>query len=111
MTEAKQLAIADWVRALSLEQIPSVIVLLAARLVAEGDGHKCRQALEDRPHPDRLLMASELAGRLNLPESWVRNEARLGKLPSIRAGRYVRFRRSDAERVLSQRSSLPTDLD
>lgn len=57
------------------------------------------------------MSAGELVQMLCLPESWVRNEARLGKLPSIRAGRYVRFRRSDAERVLSQRSSLPTDLD
>jgi excisionase family DNA binding protein len=40
---------------------------------------------------DRLLTAAEIAERLNVPESWVRQEARADRMPHIRLGRYVRF--------------------
>jgi excisionase family DNA binding protein len=43
---------------------------------------------------DRLLTAPEAAALLSVPESWVREQARLGLVPHIRLGRYVRFRRS-----------------
>ena len=41
--------------------------------------------------PDRLLTASEVAERLQVPESWVREQAREGHVPNLRLGRYVRF--------------------
>jgi excisionase family DNA binding protein len=40
---------------------------------------------------DRLLTAAEVAERLNVPESWVRQESREGRMPHVRLGRYVRF--------------------
>jgi excisionase family DNA binding protein len=44
-----------------------------------------------------LLDAGEAAALLNVPASWVRSEARAGRIPSIPLGRYVRFRSSDLE--------------
>lgn len=40
---------------------------------------------------DRLLTASEVAERLNVPESWVRAETRAGRIPHIPLGRYRRY--------------------
>lgn len=42
---------------------------------------------------DRLLTAAEVAELLAVPERWVRDHAREGDVPSVRLGRYVRFRR------------------
>ncbi len=49
-----------------------------------------------------LLDAGEVADILRVPRSWVYSH--LGELPTIRLGRYVRFRRSEIERFLEQRS-------
>jgi excisionase family DNA binding protein len=48
-----------------------------------------------------LLDAPELAKRLGVPESWVREQARLGKVPYVRLGRYMRFRLEEVERYLA----------
>jgi excisionase family DNA binding protein len=53
---------------------------------------------------EKLLTAGELAARLNLPKSWVHSEERAGRIPSIRPGKYVRFKLSDVERTLAERS-------
>ena len=44
---------------------------------------------------DRLLTAAELAERLNVPESWVRESTRSGAIPHIQLGRYRRYRAAD----------------
>ncbi len=49
-----------------------------------------------------LLDASEVAQILRVPRSWVYSH--LNELPTIRLGRYVRFRRCEIERFLEQRS-------
>lgn len=54
--------------------------------------------------PTGLLDAPELAKRLGVPESWVREQARLGNLPSFRLGHYVRFRLEEVERYLAEQS-------
>lgn len=41
--------------------------------------------------PDRLLSAGEIAECLQVPETWVREQARAGHIPHLRLGRYVRF--------------------
>jgi excisionase family DNA binding protein len=40
---------------------------------------------------DRLLTASEVAERLNVPETWVRAETRAGRMPHLPLGRYRRY--------------------
>jgi excisionase family DNA binding protein len=47
--------------------------------------------------PDHLLTAAEVAAMLQVAESWVRSAEREGVLPSIRLGRWVRFRASSIE--------------
>jgi excisionase family DNA binding protein len=49
-----------------------------------------------------LLDANEVAQILRVPRSWVYSH--LSELPTIRLGRYVRFRRSAIERFLEQRA-------
>jgi excisionase family DNA binding protein len=44
--------------------------------------------------PDRLETAEEIAKWLNVPVSWVREQARRDALPVVRLGRYVRFERA-----------------
>lgn len=51
---------------------------------------------------ERLLTAAEIAERLGVPETWVRESARSGAIPHIRLGRYVRFDLSDVERWLEE---------
>lgn len=54
---------------------------------------------------DRLLDAKEVAGRLNVPVSWVREQTRLDAIPHIRLGRYVRFDWAEVEAwLLEQRA-------
>jgi excisionase family DNA binding protein len=52
-----------------------------------------------------LLSAAELAKLLGVPESWVREQARLGNLPSFKLGHYVRFRLEEVERYLADRAN------
>jgi excisionase family DNA binding protein len=44
---------------------------------------------------ERLLDPDELAERLKVPVSWVYEQSRRGQIPTIRIGRYVRFRLND----------------
>jgi excisionase family DNA binding protein len=54
---------------------------------------------------NKLLTARELADRFGVPESWVREQTRLGNLPSFKLGHYVRFRAEEIERFLIQRAT------
>jgi excisionase family DNA binding protein len=40
---------------------------------------------------DRLLDAGQVAERLNVPVSWVREQTRSGSLPHLQLGRYRRY--------------------
>jgi excisionase family DNA binding protein len=42
-----------------------------------------------------LLDAGQAAVILNVPQSWVAAEARAGRIPHVRLGRYVRFNRDE----------------
>jgi excisionase family DNA binding protein len=101
--EGIEAIVASWARSIPLEQIPGVVALLFARLVVEnGAGLSERNHLSPRDG-ETLLTARELAGRLRVPESWVRTEERAGRLPGLRLGKYVRFKLSEVERALSER--------
>jgi len=103
MEERMDAATADWARRVPVHLIPGVLALLAARLLAEGGAHgNIQNNCASAPEPEKLLNAGELAERLNLPESWIRNEERLGRIPSVRPGKYVRFRLNDVERALAE---------
>jgi excisionase family DNA binding protein len=51
---------------------------------------------------ERLLDAKEIAERLGVPETWVRESARSGAMPCVRLGRYVRFDLADVEAWLAE---------
>lgn len=43
-------------------------------------------------HEDTVLAADGMESRTGIPASWFLEQARQGKIPHIRAGKYVRFR-------------------
>ena len=55
----------------------------------------------DQPLADtRLLTSEQIAEQLSVPATWVEEAARRGDIPSIRAGRYVRFSFADVLHTL-----------
>ena len=52
-----------------------------------------------------LLTADEASALLNVPASWCLMEARAGRLPHVKLGKYTRFRRTDLEQWLVRRAS------
>jgi excisionase family DNA binding protein len=98
-------AVAEWARRIPVDQIPHVLAFLSARLLDEGSSSRsCEHSGESARDAENLLAAGELAECLGVPESWVRTEERAGRLPGVRLGRYVRFKLSDIERALAERS-------
>jgi excisionase family DNA binding protein len=51
---------------------------------------------------DRLLTADELAELLAMKTEWVWAQARAGRIPHVRLGRYRRFRESAVEHWLRE---------
>lgn len=54
-----------------------------------------------------LLDAGQAATLLNVPESWIRAEARAGRIPHLQLGRYVRFERQALLDWLDHRKQGP----
>ena len=50
----------------------------------------------------RLLTADEVAECLGVTEDWVCAQARAGRIPHVRLGRYLRFREEALERWLEE---------
>jgi excisionase family DNA binding protein len=51
---------------------------------------------------DRLLTADEVAAMLHVTKSWVYDQTRQRRMPHVRLGRYVRYRRSAVDRWIEQ---------
>jgi len=97
-----------------LESVPELLTQLASRVAALKtlEGALLSLMLSERiANGDRkslgsaLLRAPDLAKLFGVPESWVREQARLGNLPSFKLGHYVRFRIEEVEHFLTQRAS------
>lgn len=86
---------ADAVEAL-LIQHAAVGPLLLGRFLA------LRGSSRSEPALPRFVDAKTVAERWGVPESWVYDMARQGKLPSRRLGHYVRFLPDDLERFLAE---------
>jgi excisionase family DNA binding protein len=56
---------------------------------------------------ERLLTAVELAELLSVPESWVREATRAGRLPHLALGRYRRYSRPTIEAWLEKQQAGP----
>jgi excisionase family DNA binding protein len=59
-------------------------------------------ALARDAHTRPLLTAEELAAQVKVPVSWVYEQSRQGNIPTVRIGRYIRFRL--VEVIASQQS-------
>jgi excisionase family DNA binding protein len=56
---------------------------------------------------ERLLTAKEVAELLAVPESWVREATRAGRLPHLCLGRYRRYEQGAIEAWLDEQRSGP----
>ncbi len=57
---------------------------------------------------ERLLTAAELAELLAVPESWVREATRAGRLPHLALGRYRRYSRPAIAAWLEEQQAGPS---
>ena len=59
-----------------------------------------------------LLTAAEVAQLLGVPTSWVYQQSRAGRIPTVTLGRYRRYRREAIDEWVEQleTSTLPTHL-
>jgi len=55
--------------------------------------------------PDRLLTADEVAEILHVTKAWVYDQTRQQRMPHVRLGRYVRYRRSAVASWIEQLES------
>jgi hypothetical protein len=75
--------------------LPAVAMALAARLAATRPPEKQPQS-----NGPRLVDVAALAAALNYPKSWLMSQARQGRIPSVRQGKYVRFNIAAVEAAL-----------
>jgi excisionase family DNA binding protein len=100
-------------RDLIIDSIPELLTHIAGRVAAlktlEGTllsmmlTHRV-EASNGRNGDSALLSAPQVAKLFDVPESWVREQARLGTLPSIRLGHYVRFKAEEIQRFVAERA-------
>jgi excisionase family DNA binding protein len=55
---------------------------------------------------DRLLTADEIAQRLGVTTQWVWAQARAGRIPHVRLGRYRRFREPTIDAWIRQLEAI-----
>jgi excisionase family DNA binding protein len=54
---------------------------------------------------DRLITAAEAAAILNVSKAWVYEQTRRQRMPHVRLGRYVRYRRTTLDAWLQEQES------
>lgn len=62
---------------------------------------------DGRAAPSRLLEADDVARYIGMTTDWIYREVRAGRMPHIRLGRYVRFRRESIDAWLAARERGP----
>jgi excisionase family DNA binding protein len=64
------------------------------------------ESLSPAEHTSRggplLLTAAEVGALLGVPASWVYEQSRLGRIPTVTLGRYKRYRRAAIEEWIGQ---------
>lgn len=58
------------------------------------------------PAEGKLLEVADVAELIGMTADWVYREVRAGRLPHIKLGRYVRFRRESIDAWLESRETL-----
>ena len=73
--------------------------LLAERVRANGQ----RRGRHDAERAGTLLTADELAEILGVPTGWIYRQSRAGAIPTVKLGRYYRYRLEAIERWIVER--------
>jgi excisionase family DNA binding protein len=79
---------------LTVEQINQIVDQIAA-------------GPNERHAPPALLDANQASKFLSVPASWILAEARAGRIPHVRLGRYVRFSRDELLAWIAARTTGP----
>jgi excisionase family DNA binding protein len=67
-----------------------------------GDADPRAQPRRPEYAPGALLTAGEVAQMLGVPRTWVYEQSRAGRIPTVRLGRYRRYRQEAIERWLQE---------
>jgi excisionase family DNA binding protein len=59
------------------------------------------------PKANHLLTAEDVAAMLSVPKTWVYAQSRAGVLPTVRVGRYCRYRREAIIAWIGQQERCP----
>ncbi len=89
-TETLSRVLAAAVRELPRETLPDVAALIEAAKVNILT-RLVREAVPLPPEPAALVEPAEMARRLTVAETWVRDAARRQKIPAVYAGVHLRF--------------------
>ena len=74
------------------------------RALEEGTKRNLRRETSSAPN-EPLLNSKQLAEALQVPVTWVEQQAREGNIPSLSFGRRRRYRRSSVELAIMERNS------
>jgi excisionase family DNA binding protein len=69
--------------------------------LAEGSRAIAAPATATAADGEPLLDAEQLSAKLSIPTTWIEQAARDGRVPCVRAGRWVRFSRAAVEAALA----------
>ena len=69
--------------------------------LAEGSKAIAAPAITKAGDSEPLLDAEQLSAQLSIPTTWIEQAARDGRVPCVRAGRWVRFSRAAVEAALA----------
>jgi excisionase family DNA binding protein len=64
---------------------------------AEPNAHVDNHEPSARGTPSRLMTARQVAELLGVPQSWIYEQSRAGRIPTVTLGRYRRYRREAIE--------------
>ena len=77
--------------------------MVARRLLTALPAEHRSEHTETPPPPDGLMTAEEIAQRLGVKPGWVYRQSRAGSIPTVRLGRYYRYRLDAIEEWLAER--------
>ena len=63
------------------------------------------------PEPRRLLTAEQVADILGVPKAWVYAQSRADRIPTVRLGRYRRYRREAIDQWIAHLEAGTLALD
>ena len=90
----------DWIAVTTAELAAHKAAALA--LWFGHNGAQQQAAASDEP----LCTSEQLAEALRLPQTRIEQATRLGEIPCVKLGRWIRYRRGEVEMALAQKSKV-----